>query len=232
MAIDYKNYHRDRQYRKDERLFRNIFQNRFNLIRPSLVEVSRGRILDIGCSNAIFLDLYRESGWETWGVEPSENASVARVKGHKIIKSVFEKADLPKDYFDLVVLNHTLEHLDNPMKILKKVYGLLKRGGILFVDVPNAGGLGAKILGDRWPYRLPDEHKWQFTRLSLSKIVKKAGFKILTFKSRSGIFEYANPLLELSRPRFLLDLIMIPYSLIATLLNIGDSMSIIARADT
>jgi len=188
-----------------------------------------GSVVDIGCSNGVFLDLFREKGFETWGVEPSENAALARAKGHKVLKSAFEKTNLPKNYFDLVILNHTLEHLDDPLGILKKVYGLLKKDGIIFVDVPNAGGLGAKLLGKYWPYRLPEEHKWQFTKQSLSKLFKKAGFKIIHFESRSGIFEYANPLLELHRPRFLIDILTIPYSLIATLLNMGDSMSIIGK---
>ena len=226
MDIDYGKYYRDEDYKKFERTFRNIFRKRFNRV-SRLVPV--GSVVDIGCSNGVFLDLFREKGFETWGVEPSENAALARAKGHKVLKSAFEKTNLPKNYFDLVILNHTLEHLDDPLGILKKVYGLLKKDGIIFVDVPNAGGLGVKLLGEYWPYRLPEEHKWQFTKQSLSKLFKKAGFKIIHFESRSGIFEYANPLLELHRPRFLIDILTVPYSLVATLFNMGDSMSLIGR---
>lgn len=221
------NYHRDKDYLKNERLFRNIFRMRFNLVGKYIANT--GRVLDIGCSNGVFLDLFKEKGWETWGVEPSGNAKVSIQKGHKVLNVSFEKAKLPENYFDLVILNHTLEHLDHPLRVLEKVYNLLKKGGILFVDVPNAGGLGARLLGKYWPYCLPKEHKWQFTKASLSELFKKSGFKILAFQSRSGIFEYANPLLEFSRPRFFFDLLSTPYSLFATILNIGDSMSLIGK---
>ncbi|KKU10549.1 MAG: Methyltransferase type 11 [Candidatus Woesebacteria bacterium GW2011_GWB1_45_5] len=221
------NYHRDRDYLKNESMFRNIFRKRLNLLKSHLSGIRQGRVLDIGCSNGVFLDLFK--GWETWGVEPSGSGETAKKKGHKIIKNYFEKADLPKNYFDLVIMNHTLEHLDNLVEVLRKARSLLKKGGIILIDVPNAGGIGAKLLGKNWPYLLPEEHKHQFTKESLLEVLKDSGFKILDFSSRSGIFEYANPLLELPRKRFLLDLAAIPYSAIATLLNMGDSMSIIGK---
>lgn len=185
--------------------------------------------MDIGCSNGTFLDIFKKKGHETWGVEPSTTGDRARIKGHRVIRASFEKAKLPSSYFDLVILNHTLEHLKNPKQILQKVKKILKKDGILYIDVPNVGSLLSKIMGKRWPYLLPDEHLWQFDRTSLSKLVKKAGFEVLHFESRTGIFEYANPLLELYRKKFLIDILAIPFTTIATFLNMGDSMSLIAK---
>ena len=220
------NYHRDEDYLVNEKLFRNIFQKRFNLIKSH----SRSGILtvlDIGCSNGVFLDLF--AGCETWGVEPSKIADRARRKGHRILNTFFEQAKLTENYFDLVVLNHTLEHMDNPKLVLKKINILLKEGGMVFIDVPNFGSLSSKILGKKWPYLLPKEHISQFTKETLTRLLKENGFKLLHWESRSGIFEYANPLRELGRKRFLIDLFAIPYSLFATLLGMGDSMSFIAK---
>jgi SAM-dependent methyltransferase len=221
---NYKKYHRDNTYLENESLFRNIFQKRYNLISKFIKSPSK--VLDIGCSNGVFLDLYIES--ETWGVEPSQNAHKINKK-HKVIKSTFEIAKLPLNYFDLVIMNHTLEHLKRPSDVLTKIKSLLKKDGIVFIDVPNVGSLSSKILGNKWPYLLPDEHLWQFDKKSITKLARDAGFEVLHWESRSGIFEYANPLKELKRKRFLLDIITIPYSLIATLFNMGDSMSLIAK---
>lgn len=228
---DYTNYHRDKEYRENEKLFKNIFKKRYNIISKFIKKPRT--VLDIGCSNGIFLDLYNTS--ETWGVEPSENAKNINAKKHKIINEYFEKAKLPENYFDLIVMNHTLEHVKDAEIVLAKVYRLLKKNGILFVDVPNAGGLGSKLLGDKWSYRLLDEHTYQFTKESLSGLVRDSGFKILHWESRSGLFEVEYPILELWRAltgfkkRFFSDVLTIPYSLITTLLNMGDSMSIICK---
>ena len=134
-------------------------------------------------------------------------------------------------------MNHTLEHVVDADIVLAKIYRILKSGGILFIDVPNAGGLGSKILKDKWPYKLPNEHNYQFTKESLSKVVETSGFKILHRESRSGLFEVSNPILELwqslitFKKRFLINLLTIPHSLFSTLLNKGDSMSLVAKKE-
>lgn len=234
MDIDYTSYHRDGDYKKFEPMFRNIFMKRYStMIRTTVLQ--KGKVLDIGCSNGTFLDLFKEKGWQTFGVEPSASGSEAEKKSHKISRVYFEKSAFSENYFDLVIMNHTLEHVENADVVLKKINKILKKGGVLYVDVPNAGGLGAKILGNVWPLRLPKEHNYQFTRNLLSGKIKDAGFKIILFESRSGLFEFANPILELwqslitFKKRFFVNLLLFPYSFFATILNMGDSMSIVAR---
>lgn len=223
--MNYKNYHRDSDYNKMELTFHNIFKKRYKLIHKFIENPKI--VLDIGCSNGVFLDLYHNS--ETWGVEPSESGYKIKDLGHKITHKYFEEADLPKNYFDLVIMNHTLEHLKKPNEVLTKIKSLLKKDGIVFIDVPNAGSLSSKILGKKWPYLLSDEHLWQFNKKSIIKLINDAGFEVLHWESRSGIFEYANPILELRRKGFLKDIIAIPYAILATFLNMGDSMSIIVK---
>ncbi len=231
--ISYRKYHRDKAYLENEKLFKNIFKKRLNIAKRFYD--THGIVLDIGASTGTMLDVFRENGWKTWGVEPSESSKEASKKGHKIINEFFERADLPKNYFDMVILNHTLEHMDDPVKVLKKIHTILKDNGIVYVDVPNAGGLGAKILKDGWPYRLPEEHRYQFTKESLRGVFKNSGFRVIHFESRSGIFEFADPVEEIwqslitGKKRFFTNIVFSPYSLIATVLNMGDSMSMIGR---
>lgn len=231
--MDYKKYHRDKTYQENESLFKNIFTKRF-FVASKFINYP-GRVLDIGTSTGTMLDIFKENGWETWGVEPSETATIAKDKGHNISNIYFEAAKLPKDYFDLVIMNHTLEHIKDPLQTLKKINLVLKKGGMAYVDVPNAGGIASKIMGDKWPYRLPLEHEWQFTRKSLSELFVKAGFKVVHFESRSGLFEFGHPLKELfeslitGKKRFFTNLITFPYAFIVTIFNTGDSMSILGK---
>lgn len=231
MGINYKKYYRDSEYQENEKMFRNIFLKRYNLISKFITNPKK--VLDIGCSNGVFLDLFKNS--ETWGVEPSGIGKRSEEKGHKVIHEYFEKAKLPENYFDLVIMNHTLEHVKDADVVLKKIYKILKNNGILFIDVPNAGGLSSKILGDKWPYRAPGEHTYQFTKESLSKKISESGFKILHWESRSGLFEFANPLQDLLlsllsfKKRFFTNLFNLPYSMFVTILNMGDSISFVAK---
>lgn len=221
-----ENYHRDEDYKKYESLFENMFLKRVNLISKF---VKKGRMLEIGSATGVMLKLFAKQGWDALGIEPSGSSREAKKKGLRVLNVKFEDSKLPKDYFNLVVLNHALEHMDNPKDVLRKINTLLKEGGIVFIDVPNFGSLSSIILGKRWPYLLPLEHQHQFTKESLAKLLEDNDFKILHWESRSGIFEYANPFKELGRKRFLIDIFTGPYSLVATLLGIGDSMSFVAR---
>lgn len=233
MNISYKKYHRDFDYSENEKLFKNIFTKRFNIINRFIDKP--GKVLDIGTSTGVMLDIFREKGWKTFGIEPSQSSKIALQKGHDIKQGFFENVHFKKEEFDLIILNHTLEHLDNPLSVLNKVFGLLRKGGYVLVDVPNAGGIGSKLLKKKWPYLLPKEHVSQFTKTSLSNLFVMAGFNIAHFESRSGIFEYASPLQELWRSlitfkkRFFEDILLFPYSLVSTMLNMGDSMTLIGK---
>lgn len=221
-----ENYHRDEDYKKFESLFENIFQKRVNLISKFS---KKGRVLEIGSATGAMLNLLVKLGWDGLGIEPSGSYMEAKKKGLRVLNGKFEDIKLHQNYFDLVILNHTLEHMDNPGQVLKKIQAVLKDGGIVFIDVPNFGSLSSRILGKKWPYLLPLEHKSQFTKESLTKLLNDTGFEVLHWESRSGIFEYANPMKELGRKRFLLDILTSPYALVATFLGMGDSMSFVAK---
>jgi len=235
--VKYENYHRGKDYLSHEKIFRNIFTKRYNLISKRFKKP--GRILDIGAATGILLSVFKDNGWEVWGVEPSGNSQVIIKRGFKVVKSEFERALLPKSYFDVVVLNHTLEHLKDPLKVLRKVKDILKGGGVVYVDVPNFGSLSSRLYRRKWPYLLPEEHVHHFTPSSLGKIFKKAGLKTVWLRTWSGYFDVANPLFHIWHEltsfklhlykHLVVDLAGIPGSLIATAINKGTSLAMIGK---
>ena len=190
--LGYEKYHRKKEYQEREALFRNIFTKRAGIIGRFFPKP--GRVLDVGCATGIFLSILAEKGWEVWGVEPSAECAIeARKKGIKVTGGYFEKSKLPEGFFDLVVFNHTLEHMEDPVRVLRKAGGLLKEKGRVLVDAPNFASLHSKFAGPSWGYLATDEHIHHFEPQSLSKMFKKAGLKPIYVKSHSGIFDLANP---------------------------------------
>ncbi len=231
--ISYQDYHRDQDYQKFEKEFRNIFQKRFKII--SRFKKKPAKVLEIGAATGVMLQIFKKHGWEVWGIEPSASARDAQKKGIKILKTTFEKAKLPKNYFDVVILNHTLEHMTNPLAIMRKVKTLLIKKGIIYVDVPNFASFSAKLANKNWKYILPEEHLYHFTPETLRKILEKAGFKTIYCRTWSGIFDVANPFLKLYqeladfRLNFINDILGIPANIIATTLNQGTSLAMIGE---
>src|SRR3990167_3187963 len=235
--VSYKHYHRDSDYKKYDKYFENIFRKRFNTI--SGFTKSSGKVLDVGAASGVMLQIFFDNGWEVFGVEPSGSARELEKKGFKVYKTILEKAKLPQDYFDVVVMNHTLEHVDDPVLAMKIIYKALKRKGIVYIDVPNFGSLDASIWGRNWQYLLPYEHIHQFTPETLRKVFEKAKFEVIWWDSWSGVFDSANIFdkylqnIKIMRPhslkRVILDTINIPFNIVTTFLNKGVSLGMVGK---
>jgi SAM-dependent methyltransferase len=229
---NYDMYHRDEEYQRSRKLFENIFLKRLKTISGFK---KSGKALEIGCSIGTFLKLFKDKGWEVWGVEPSKSAKTAAKQGIKVTNKMFEDASLPKSYFDVVILNHTLEHLSDPLGALIKAKTLLKKGGIIFIDVPNFGSLSSQILRKNWSYLAPEEHIWHFTPTTLKKLLGKAGFKVVYWEANSGIFDWGAPVKGLLdkltglRKSFFMDLITAPFAFINSKMKMGTSLTVIGR---
>jgi len=143
--------------------------------------VSPGTILDVGCGTGIFLKGARSKGWETQGVEISSAAAgYAKQKyGLEVMVGKVEDATLPPDSVDVATLWHLVEHLEDPLGTLRCLYGLLKPGGLIVFETPNARDLrGSSHLwrGDGHPRY----HRFLFSPQTLRWTLKGAGFAKIT----------------------------------------------------
>jgi SAM-dependent methyltransferase len=138
----------------------------------------RGSLLDVGCWVGFLLAEARDRGWrECVGVEPSEFASAyarARLGLDVRTEDLFE-ARLPEGHFDAVVMGDVLEHLTRTSEALERVRELLRPGGILCLELPDAGSRVARVLGPRWWSVIPT-HVHYFTRDSVRAMLARHGF--------------------------------------------------------
>ena len=141
----------------------------------------RGALLDVGCWVGFLLAEARERGWrECIGVEPSTFASdYARERlGLDVRTEELFTADLPTDHFDVVVMGDVLEHLTRANEALDRVAELLRPGGLIALELPDAGSRVARLLGPRWWSVIPT-HIHYFTRLSAATMLSRHGFEPL-----------------------------------------------------
>ncbi len=226
-----KNYHRDEVYLKNQDQFRNIFRFTFKKV---LKYKKRGLVLEIGSSTGLLLGEFKNAGWVVRGIEPSAiSSSFSIERGIPTIRETFEKAKFTNK-FDVVILNHVLEHMESPTNVLNKIHKLLNSRGIIVINVPNAGSLSARIYGKSWEYLLPEEHIWQFTPNALFKLLNDSGFKVLEWSATSGVWEYDNPILEVwqslaqLKKRFFRNLLTAIPAWFITQLKLGTGLSVVA----
>ncbi|MBA3300704.1 MAG: class I SAM-dependent methyltransferase [Thermoleophilaceae bacterium] len=139
--------------------------------------VARGALLDLGCWLGFLPSEASKRGWETLGIEPSQYASeFAREQlGLDVRTETIEGADLPGHAYDAVVMADVIEHLPRPGESLERVRELLKPGGVLYLQLPDAGSAVARRMGARWWSVLPT-HVQYFTRESLARLLERHGF--------------------------------------------------------
>lgn len=179
--------------------------------------------------------MLKQEGWKVKGLEISKAAAeAAKKKGIDLILNPYEKYQF-SEKFDLIIFNHTLEHLKNPLAAVKKAYLLLSKGGLLYIDLPNFGALSAKLYGVNWPMLLPNEHLWHFTQESLRILLRKQDFKVMYVEKASGIWDYSSPLkgilvsLISFKKRFFGELLTAIPSWIVWKLGQGSDLMVIAK---
>ena len=152
----------------------------------------KGKLLDLGCGKGSFLATMRDLGWDILGVEiDAQAASVAQDHfGVPVVKSPLEKAKFPADSFDAVTITHVLEHVHDPIGLLKECLRVLKPGGRLVVVTPNAESLGHRIFKRSWRGLEPPRHLCLFSMQTLRICTERVGaqVKILRTSARSACF--------------------------------------------
>lgn len=169
---------------ESENLYWNItFDDKLDTIERKIRKENR-TILDIGCGPGFFLKRAKERGWITTGIEPStEAANHAEKQGLNILRTFFENYNFSTHTkFDAIHSKFFLEHITDPLKICKSCFNLLNPGGVICFEVPNDFNTLQKIVVEK----LKKPHYWishpdhinYFSLMSLTKLLKKVGFKI------------------------------------------------------
>jgi len=124
------------------------------------------RVLDFGCGRGKFLDVLQRRGWETFGIEPAMDTAFA---SHQRL------AAIPAEpLFDLVIVNHVLEHVTDPLALLTQLAAATRSGGFLLVGVPRLDTL--PIHRDR-SYVISRVHVTSYTSACMLNLLARAGWE-------------------------------------------------------
>ena len=145
------------------------------------------KVLDVGCGFGESLGYHQARGCEVWGVETDENIRrVAGKFGFKVRVGVFRAEDFPKDYFDFVTLDQVIEHVTDPLTLLRDAAAVLRPGGTLLLATPNARSLMARVLGAHWVHWHTPYHLQLFSKHSLALAAQAAGLRVRWCRMRTS----------------------------------------------
>jgi 2-polyprenyl-3-methyl-5-hydroxy-6-metoxy-1,4-benzoquinol methylase len=142
---------------------------------------ARGNLLEVGSGLGFLLQLFKQDGWITTGVEPDplccEHARA--ILGLDVIAGTLPNAKCRADSYDVALMLHVIEHVPDPCQTLSELFGMLRPGGIVVVETPRYDTLAFKLLGHRERSVLCEGHVYFFTTSTLERIARKVGFSVL-----------------------------------------------------
>ena len=142
----------------------------------------KSRVLEIGCSSGLMLYPLMDDGHDCIGIEPSgvfrdyvESRGIACFPGLDEMRA----AGAEESGFDLILHYYVMEHIGDPIGMIREQLSLLRAGGRIVFEVPNANDALTTI------YQIPAyaefiwvvSHRWYFTEQSLAYVMNKAGGK-------------------------------------------------------
>jgi SAM-dependent methyltransferase len=158
---------------------------KLRVYRPFLQEGSR--VLDIGCADGELLAALGSSCGLALGLEGVEFSppaiAAAERRGITVHRGRIEEVSLPAQAFDVVIMNQLIEHVRDPLALLRAVARALRPGGHVFVETPNLDSLDARLFRRRYwgGYHLP-RHFHLFDRRTLPALARRAGLVPLSLR--------------------------------------------------
>jgi 2-polyprenyl-3-methyl-5-hydroxy-6-metoxy-1,4-benzoquinol methylase len=132
--------------------------------------MSGGRVLDVGCGSGAFLELAVSAGWDAVGLEVDPEAvRSAQSRGLDVRQGEIDTLLGSGERFTVITVSHVLEHVHEPLRLLKACRALLEPRGWLWLEVPNFEAPGRSRFGCDWLHLDPPRHLTQFTPQSLSR---------------------------------------------------------------
>ena len=139
----------------------------------------KSRVLEIGSGHGFFLEIMKTNGFDIIGYDISKekrkySKKITNVPVYDI--NINEKISLGNK-FDIVVLFHTLEHIADPITLLKNIKKLLKPKGKILIEVPNSDDFHLKLNKFYKEFYWERAHIHYFNPKILKNVIQKSGFK-------------------------------------------------------
>jgi 2-polyprenyl-3-methyl-5-hydroxy-6-metoxy-1,4-benzoquinol methylase len=141
-------------------------------------QAAKVSLLDVGAGYGDFLHYAAKEGWQVSGFEFSPAVAKLSEEKYGIPLAVGDLFEMPfsNQSFDVITMWHVLEHLADPMAVLKRLFELLRPGGVLVLEVPNLNCFVRKS------YRIPmtvNLHLYHFSPETLSSLASASGFRVI-----------------------------------------------------
>ena len=150
------------------------------------------RLLEVGCGQGLFLEQCRNAGWGVRGVDVLPPvAEIARSeRGLEVHTGELHGAEFPDESFDVCFMSEVIEHIVDPVRLMREIHRVLRPGGIALLGTGNAHSWSARWRGPKWAYYRFGGHLHIrfYSPRAAEALAGAAGFESVTSHTRSFAF--------------------------------------------
>lgn len=153
---------------------------------------TQGTLLDIGCGNGRFLKRMADQGWSVVGTDFDNDAVAYVKKTYQFEAYAGDLLDLPlsPERFDMITLQHVIEHVPDPVKLLNHCKTLLKPQGKIILVTPNIQSWGHHYYQQHWRGLEPPRHVYLYAPKTLEALTQQVGLKTCDLRTTATGAEY------------------------------------------
>lgn len=153
---------------------------KLNYENPLLRLIDAGPVMDVGCGRGDLLKELRARVVEASGIEFDVDAVEACQRdGLEVEWADIELVELPRRDYRFIVLSHVLEHLTDPIQVLRALGGYLAPGGRILIVLPYARSPARRIFGNAWHGWDPPFHLIHLDEQSAVRLCARAGLRVV-----------------------------------------------------
>lgn len=162
-----------------EQLQTRDFDTTWNLLKR--LHPEKGHVVEVGSGLGFLLKRFIDDGWEATGVDPWRELPqfTQSVMGFDTLPTTLEKAKLPAESADVVILLHVIEHVPDPLETMREIRRVLKPGGHMVLETPRYDTMMFRLMGKRERSLRMDGHIYFYTDHTLSRSAEATGFRMV-----------------------------------------------------
>ncbi len=157
-----------RSYRRGKRILEYLLETG--------VDTEKKTVVEVGCGPGGILKAFQEKDNQVWGCELDKQC--VDYSNAQNIPTLFGSLDVLKDaeiQADIIILSHLLEHIPDPVEFMKSMRGILKKNGVVYIEVP-----GTKNPDSDFHEGIQIAHLYYFDLATLEYLMGKVGFQMIT----------------------------------------------------
>lgn len=148
-------------------------------------------VLDVGCGSGEFAHYLRELGINIIGIDPFVRQDIHYDNGLNILKTtIFDFSKETTQLFDLIMFNHSFEHMPNPQETLQAANTLLRHSGAIMVRIPTVSSYAWEHYRTNWVQLDAPRHLFLHSVESMRILAANTGLEVSTIRYDSDELQF------------------------------------------